>query len=60
MRSLQHVLWRGAIALGLFLGSSAGILALPHPATSACAAVATTPAMAAGIRPHAGAPRHRC
>jgi hypothetical protein len=58
MRSLQHVLWRGAIALGLFIGSSAGILALPHPATSACTAVATTPAMAAGV--HADAPHHRC
>jgi hypothetical protein len=54
MRSLQHVLWRGAIALGLFLGSSAGILALPHPAVSACAVVA------AGARLHADAPRHRC
>jgi hypothetical protein len=57
MRSLQHVLWRGAIALGLFLASSAGILALPHPATSACTALAATPAMAAGL--HADAPR-RC
>ena len=60
MRSLQHVLWRGAIALGLFLGSSAGILALPHPATSACASVAARTATAAGIRPHADALRHRC
>jgi hypothetical protein len=60
MRSLQHVLWRGAIALGLFLGSSAGILALPHPASSPCAAVAMTPAMTAGIRPYDSAPRHRC
>ena len=60
MRSLQHVLWRGAIALGLFLGSSAGILALPHPATSACAAAATTPAMAAGIRLQNNTARHRC
>jgi len=60
MRSLQHVLWRGAIALGLCLGSSAGILALPHPATNACTAVAATPAMSAGIRLHADASRHRC
>ena len=62
MRSLQHVLWRGAIALGLFLGSSAGILALPHPAinTNTCAAVATKAAMTAGIRLHADAPRHHC
>jgi len=60
MRSLQHVLWRGAIALGLFLGSSAGILALPHPAANACTAVAATPAMSAGIRLHADAPRHPC
>ena len=60
MRSLQHVLWRGAIALGLFLGSSAGILALPHPATSACAGVGTTPALATGMRLHADTPRHRC
>jgi len=59
MRSLQHVLWRGAIALGLFLGSSAGILALPHPATSGCAAV-TTPAMAVGVRLRDNTPRHRC
>jgi len=60
MRSLQHVLWRGAIALGLFLGSSAGILALPHPVTGACAAVATTPVMAARVRLHADAARRRC
>jgi len=60
MRSLQHVLWRGAIALGLFLGSSAGILALPHPASSACAAVAATPAIAAAMLLHDSAPRHRC
>jgi len=60
MRSLQHVLWRGAIALGLFLASSAGILALPHPATNACAAVATTSAIAAGTRLHTDAPRRRC
>jgi len=60
MRSLRHVLWRGAIALGLFLGSSAGILGLPHPAASPCVVVAAMPAMTAGIRPHDGAPRHRC
>ena len=61
MRSLQHVLWRGAIALGLCLGSSAGLLALPHPATRACVvAGATTPAMGVGIRLHDGASRHRC
>ena len=60
MRSLQHVLWRGAIALGLFLGSGAVILALPHPATNACAAVPASPAMASGIRLHAATPRHRC
>jgi hypothetical protein len=60
MRSLRHVLWRGAIALGLFLGSSAGILVLPPPATSACAAVAAAPVMAADVRLHGNAPRHRC
>jgi hypothetical protein len=60
MRSLRHVLWRGAVALGLFLGSSAGILVLPPLATSACTAVAATPAMAADVSLHDNAPRHRC
>jgi hypothetical protein len=59
MRSLQHVLWRGAIALGLFLGSSAGILALPHAFTNVCVATATPPA-AAYLRLHDNAPRDRC
>jgi hypothetical protein len=58
MRSLQHVLWRGAIALGLFLGSGAGLLALPHPAVSACASMAATPVIAAATQPRAL--RHRC
>jgi hypothetical protein len=60
MRSLRHVLWRGAIALGLFLGSSASILALPHPASSACEVVTATPVMTTGIRPYDNAPRYRC
>jgi len=39
MRSLQHVFWRGAMALGLFVGG--GVLILPHsPIASRDAAIA--------------------
>ncbi len=36
MRCLQHVLWRGAIALGLLVSGGAGVLALPQAPAPAC------------------------
>ena len=40
MRCLQHVLWRGAMALGLLAFGGVGAMALPQPATPACVGAA--------------------
>jgi len=38
MRCLQHVLWRGAMALGLLVSAGAGALVLPQAVAPACLA----------------------
>ncbi len=39
MRCLQHVLWRGAVALALLVSAGTGAVLSPPPATLACDAV---------------------
>jgi hypothetical protein len=52
MRSLQHVLWRGAMALCLLLASSAGALTLAHAPSDACAAHALATSAGIDATPH--------
>ena len=59
MRSLQHVLWRGAMALGLFVCGGAGVLALPHSFASACIAGSVVHAASTAVN-HDAATRARC
>jgi hypothetical protein len=62
MRSLQHVFWRGAMALGLFVGG--GVLTLPHSPIAVHDASIAQPAAAAvdlvQVPPPASSARGRC
>lgn len=38
MRCLQHVLWRGALALGLLVSGGTGAMLMPQPEAPVCEA----------------------